>query len=110
MPTLKFAALSLCAAALIAISQPAAQAQDAETIIRAGTLIDGTSNAPLKNQLIFIKNDRIVKVSAAPAQPPTGFNVIDLSNSTVLPASSTPTPTSSFGAKIPPKAATTPTS
>ena len=83
MPLLKFAPILLCAA-LIAFSQPA-QGQDAETIIRAGTLIDGTSAAPLKNQLIFIKNDRIIKVSAAPAQPPTGFNVIDLSNATVLP-------------------------
>ncbi len=55
------------------------------TIIRAGTLIDGTSNAPLKNKLIVIKDDRIIKVSPAPAEPPTGFNVIDLSNSTVLP-------------------------
>jgi hypothetical protein len=54
MPTLKFAALSLCAAALVAISPQPNQAQDAETIIRAGTLIDGSSNAPLKNQLIFI--------------------------------------------------------
>ena len=83
MPLLKFAPILLCAA-LIAFSQPA-QGQDAETIIRAGTLIDGTSAAPLKNQLIFIKNDRIIKVSAAPAQPPTGFNGIDLSNATVLP-------------------------
>ena len=63
MRSLKFAPILLCAA-LVAIYQPA-RAQDTETIIRAGTLIDGTSDKPLKNQLIFIKNDRIVKVSAA---------------------------------------------
>ena len=92
MLTLKFAAATtFCAAIALVATIHAAQAQapsattEGVTVIRAGTLIDGTSNAPLKNQIIVIKDDRIIKVSPAPAQPPTGFNVIDLSNSTVLP-------------------------
>src|SRR6202012_5667442 len=84
VPTLKFFAPILLCAALVATSQPA-RAQDAETIIQGGALLAGPSATPLKNQLIFIKNDRLVKVSPAPEQPPTGFNVIDLSNATVLP-------------------------
>ena len=92
MPILKFAATAtiFCAAIALAATIHAAQAQapsatnDGFTIIRAGTLIDGTSNTPLKNQLIFIQNDRIVKVSGDTGTV-TGFNVIDLSNATVLP-------------------------
>lgn len=55
------------------------------TIIRAGTLIDGTSNMPLKNQLIFVRGDRIEKVTAGSVAIPAGAKVIDLSNATVLP-------------------------
>ena len=32
------------------------------TVIRAGTLIDGVSEAPRKNQLIFVRGERIEKV------------------------------------------------
>jgi imidazolonepropionase-like amidohydrolase len=55
------------------------------TIIRAGTLIDGTSEAPLKNQLIFVRGDRIEKVTGGSVAIPPGAKVIDLSNATVLP-------------------------
>ena len=55
------------------------------TVIRAGSLIDGTSDAPRKNQLIFVRGDRIEKIADASAQIPAGANVIDLSTSTVLP-------------------------
>jgi len=55
------------------------------TVIRAGTLIDGTSNAPRKNQLIFIRGEHIEKVTDASAAIPTEAKVIDLSNVTVLP-------------------------
>jgi imidazolonepropionase-like amidohydrolase len=55
------------------------------TIIRCGTLIDGSSNTPRANQLIFVRGQHIDKVSDASAQIPAGANVIDLSSVTVLP-------------------------
>src|SRR5689334_8002563 len=55
------------------------------TVIRAGTLIDGTSEAPRKNQLIFVRGDRIEKIADSSAQIPAEAKVVDLSSSTVLP-------------------------
>ncbi len=55
------------------------------TVIRAGSLIDGTSDAPHKNQLIFVRGSRIEKVTDASAAVPAGAKVIDLSSATVLP-------------------------
>jgi imidazolonepropionase-like amidohydrolase len=52
--------------------------------IRAGRLIDGKSETPLANALILIEGEQIVSVSAS-GTPPAGVDVIDLSNSTVLP-------------------------
>jgi len=65
-----------------------AQAQKNEaalTVIRAGTLIDGQSDAPRKNQLIFVRGERIEKVTDGAAGVPAGATVIDLSSATVLP-------------------------
>jgi imidazolonepropionase-like amidohydrolase len=68
------------------VSGSAAQAQTPPlTVIRAGVLIDGTSDAPRKNQLIFVRGNRIEKVAGASAQIPAGATVIDLSSFTVLP-------------------------
>src|SRR5579862_6876258 len=55
------------------------------TVIRAGTLIDGASEAPHKNQLIFVRGERIEKVEDGSAAIPSGAKVIDLSDATVLP-------------------------
>lgn len=55
------------------------------TVIRAGTLIDGQSDAPRKNQLIFVRGNRIEKVTDGAAAIPAGAKTIDLSNATVLP-------------------------
>lgn len=55
------------------------------TVIRAGSLIDGTSDAPRKNQLIFVRGNKIEKVVDASAPIPAGAGVIDLSSATVLP-------------------------
>jgi imidazolonepropionase-like amidohydrolase len=52
--------------------------------IRAGRLIDGKSDAPSANALIVIEGEQIVSVSAG-GTAPAGMDVIDLSNSTVLP-------------------------
>jgi imidazolonepropionase-like amidohydrolase len=54
-------------------------------VIRAGSLIDGQGDAVKKNQLIFVRGERIEKVSDGTATVPAGAKVIDLSNATVLP-------------------------
>src|SRR5882724_10870592 len=56
------------------------------TVIRAGTLIDGKSDRPRRDQVIVIRGNRIESVSdAANAKIPAGAKVIDLSRETVLP-------------------------
>jgi len=66
-----------------------AQAQKTETapltVIRAGMLIDGQSETPRKNQLIFVRGHRIEKVTDGSSAIPAGATTIDLSNATVLP-------------------------
>jgi len=75
----------------LAISATAVRAQSPAasagqiTVIRAGTLIDGSNAQPRKNQLIFVRANRIEKVTEASAQIPAGAAVIDLSSATVLP-------------------------
>jgi imidazolonepropionase-like amidohydrolase len=66
-------------------SQTAAPPPAALTVIRAGTLIDGTSAAARKSQLIFVRGERIEKVTDASAAIPAEAKIIDLSNATVLP-------------------------
>jgi len=59
---------------------------DAVTVIRAGALIDGTSAAPRRDQVIVVRGNRIEKVGAASSIAiPGGALVIDLSRATVLP-------------------------
>src|SRR5882724_3462681 len=56
------------------------------TVIRAGSLIDGKSDVPRRNQVIVIRGEKIESVGdAASAKIPDGAAVIDLSHSTVLP-------------------------
>jgi imidazolonepropionase-like amidohydrolase len=52
--------------------------------IRAGHLIDGKSDTPILNALILIAGDKIVSVTPGGAAP-AGVELIDLSQSTVLP-------------------------
>jgi len=78
-----FAAVLLFAGRASAQSPAPASAQ--LTVIRAGTLIDGVSDTPRRNQLIFIRGARIEKVTDASAPIPADAKVIDLSNATVLP-------------------------
>ena len=54
-------------------------------VIRAGSLIDGTSNSARTNQLIFVRGKRIEKVTGAGEVIPADALVIDLSKATVLP-------------------------
>jgi imidazolonepropionase-like amidohydrolase len=76
---------------LIAVAQTASQTSSAGaapttlTVIRAGSLIDGTSDAARKNQLIFVRGERIEKVVDASEAIPANAKVIDLSGAMVLP-------------------------
>ncbi len=56
------------------------------TVIRAGSLIDGKSPAPRRDQVIVIHGNRIESVvDSASAKIPAGAAVIDLSKATLLP-------------------------
>jgi imidazolonepropionase-like amidohydrolase len=64
----------------------AARAQEKVTVIRAGRLMDGKSDAARMNQVIVIRGNKIVSVGdASSTQIPAGAQEIDLSNATVLP-------------------------
>ncbi|MGC1620270.1 MAG: amidohydrolase family protein [Candidatus Acidiferrum sp.] len=75
--------LLLCASSLRA--QTAANSAETLTVIRAGTLIDGASDTPRKNQLIFVRGLRIEKVTDSSEDIPRNAKIIDLSTATVLP-------------------------
>jgi imidazolonepropionase-like amidohydrolase len=75
----------LALASPIVCQTPSANPSSALTVIKAGTLIDGTSETPRQNQLIFVRGERIEKVADASAAIPAGAKVIDLSGATVLP-------------------------
>jgi imidazolonepropionase-like amidohydrolase len=67
---------------------PSAPAQNPNSVvvIRAGRLIDGTSNQVRTNQGIVVRGNHIESVGdAASMKVPDGAQVIDLSNATVLP-------------------------
>ena len=72
---------------LAATGQQAPSAAGARiTVIRAGTLVDGKSNSPRRDQVIVIRGNRIESVSdAASSKMPADAKVIDLSHATVLP-------------------------
>src|SRR5215475_7428071 len=77
-----FVALFACT---IVNSQGASKEASTLTVIRAGNLIDGTSEAPRKNQLIFVRGNRIEKVAGAGETIPAEARIVDLSTATVLP-------------------------
>lgn len=58
---------------------------EALTVIRAGALIDGVSETPRNNQLIFVRGERIEKVADGGTAIPSGAKIIDLSSATILP-------------------------
>jgi imidazolonepropionase-like amidohydrolase len=75
----------LTLSAKVILAQSPAPVSAPLTVIRAGTLLDGTSNAERKNQLIFVRGNRIEKVAEGSAQIPAGATIVDLSPATVLP-------------------------
>ena len=73
---------------IFAVNMPAQPAQTISvvTVIRAGTLIDGKSDKVKHDQVIFIRGNRIQRVSdASSTQIPSDAKLIDLSQQTVLP-------------------------
>ena len=83
------AILACCAGVLLpafcAIAESGPSAAATLTVIRAGTLIDGTGAAPGKNRLVFVRGERIERVTDGAAAIPPDATVIDLSGATVLP-------------------------
>src|SRR5258707_6801215 len=77
--------LSLLLFASTIRSQSTAPVSTQLTVIRAGALLNGTSEAARKNQLIFVRGNRIEKVVEGSAQIPPDAVVIHLSASTLLP-------------------------
>jgi len=78
--------LLLAAVIPAAAQQKDNAASDSWTVIRAGSLIDGKSAAPRRDQVIVIHGNRIESVNdAATAKIPSGAAVIDLSKATLLP-------------------------
>ena len=58
--------------------------RDQLVAIRAGRLFDARSGTMLTNQVVIVRGDRIAEVGSGLAIP-SGANVIDLSNATVMP-------------------------
>jgi len=77
---------SLWVATLALAITVGAGAEDTVTVIRAGTLINGRSEAALHDQVIIVSGRRIESVGpAATSQTPENAKIIDLSQATVLP-------------------------
>ncbi|MDP9263217.1 MAG: amidohydrolase family protein, partial [Acidobacteriota bacterium] len=90
MKTSKLALLAVLMVAVQAWAQKsAAISAEPVTVIRAGVLIDGKSDAPRRNQIIVIRDNRITDVFDEASHPfptgPTKVTTIDLSHATVLP-------------------------
>ena len=85
MKRIALTAILLTLSAIATRAQSPATNANQLTVIRAGTLLDGTSDSPRKNQLIFVRGNRIEKVSDSSALIPSDATVIDLSSATVLP-------------------------
>ncbi|MGA8306169.1 MAG: hypothetical protein WB723_10865, partial [Candidatus Acidiferrales bacterium] len=80
--------LALTTAIVAAVIAPVAThaAPPPDTYIRAGHLLDVRNGKILSNQIIVIHGDKIASVAPADqVQIPAGANVIDLTQSTVLP-------------------------
>ncbi|HSY31233.1 MAG TPA: amidohydrolase family protein [Verrucomicrobiae bacterium] len=67
-----------------AYAQEKAAPPSKKIAVRAGHLIDGRSDRVVDNALLLIEGDTITSVSSG-GQPPTGVEVLDLSQYTVLP-------------------------
>ncbi len=72
--------------AVLPLAAQTAKPEPATVVVRAGTLVDGSSGAPRRDQAIVVRGNRIESVGDwTPARVPPGATVIDLSRATVLP-------------------------
>ena len=83
MTSVKPNSLPLALACVIAVA--GAATVDAKTLIHAGRLIDGRSDAARSNVTITVDAGRIVSVADGFASPAAGDTVIDLRTATVMP-------------------------
>jgi len=79
------AAARLALAALAVVLPSAALTAQGMTVIRAGRLVDTEKGEIRKDQLLFVRGERIEAIHPASAKIPGGARVIDLSRYTVVP-------------------------
>ena len=79
-------ALLLAASPLPALAQaPAAAAEQATTVIHAGTLLDRPGREPRRNVSLVVQGGKIVSVQNGFIDPPAGARLVDLRDRFVLP-------------------------
>lgn len=78
--------LKLCAVLMAVQMIPPAAAQDNDLYIRAGKLLDVRSGKLLTDQVLIVRDERIVEIAAiTDTMPPDDATVVDLAGYTVLP-------------------------
>jgi len=86
MRPMRVHSIAFILAAVAVMAPAAALATPPDTYIRAGHLLDVRAGKMLSNQIIVIHGDKIASIAPADqVQIPAGANVIDLTQSTVLP-------------------------
>src|SRR5579883_475643 len=78
MPVLPRLALPFLAVVLVA-------PLPARTLIHAGILIDGASDAPRREMTVIVDGDRVLSVESGYAEPAAGDRVVELRDATVTP-------------------------
>lgn len=76
--------LGACTAGMLLAAPGPAPAQEPVTLVRAGTLIDGTGGPPKRDVLITIEAGRVKAIDPG-GRAPAGARVLDLSGFAVLP-------------------------
>ena len=75
--------IGLCATTVL--GQAAAPAAAKKIVVHAGQMLDVKTGRMVANQNIYVEGDKITRVEAGAAPTAAGWEVIDLSNATVLP-------------------------
>ncbi len=75
----------LAVAALTLFPPPSVVAAQGLTIIRAGRLVDTDRGEVRRDQLVFVRGERIDEIRPGSARIPSGARVVDLSRYTVVP-------------------------
>ena len=73
-------------AALAQQSSPGPSSRDRPLALIGGTLIDGTGNAPIRDSVVLIRDQRIEKIGTTASLPvPAGYEAVSTDGLTVLP-------------------------